>query len=389
MPFPAGLPHAVAGDRATISLADESNMLDFESGGFGHGARRVMTAVARQMSVNPLATRHFLSLPLARFAGRLADLCPGDLDVAYLCNSAAEAVEGALKLARGFHRERLEFVALEGSRHGTTLGALSVCGVEGMRSPFSRLPLRAVFADGPDGIEELVDRRTAAVVVEPWPGGDGRSVAKAGWLRRLAARCSATGTQLIADETRSGVGRTGAMFAIEHEGVVPDVLVLGGALGGGVLPVAGYVATRSLNDRVYGRRDPTLHASATGGNPAACAAGMATLDMIADEDLLAAVRAKGALLGEGVTVLRERHRETIDATHGVGLFFRIDFHSAGVAEAVAAEALDRGLASRLAGGGSSSIELCPPLLVGRDEIERGLEILGAALLAVAPSGAAR
>lgn len=366
----------VAGDGATLRFGDDSRVLDFETGGFGHGAARVERAVRAQMRVNPLATRHFLSSPLAALTTRLAGACPGGLEVSYLCNSRAEAVEGALKLARGFHRGRSRFVAVAGGYHGSTLGALSVCGVKALREPFSGFALEVDLAPASDGAEDLVGLDTAAAIIEPWPGGIGGASPPAGWLRRLARRCAETGTLLIADETRSGIGRTGTMFAVEHEDVVPDILVLGDALGGGVLPVAGYVAARSVNDRVYGRRDPTLHASATGGNPAACMAALATIEAIERDGLLNHVAATGDLLLSGLRRLALEWPDAIDGVYGLGLFARIGFRRAREAITVAETALREGLAVGHGGGFGqpAEIELCPPILVNRDEIRAGLGI---------------
>ena len=377
-------PVAVSGQGATIQLSDASRLIDFASGGFGHGAAPVVTAVAQQMAVNPLATRHFLSLPLAHFTARLADVCPGDLEVSYLCSSRSEAVEGALKLARGLHPGRSRVVALSGAYHGSTLGALSVCGREDMRGPLPRRLFAAAFAADPGSAVDLVDRETAAVIVEPWPGGDGFPVADAGWLQALSARCSESGTLLIADETRSGIGTTGLMFGVEHESVVPDLLVVGGALGGGVMPLTGYVTRRELNDRVYGRRDPTLHASTTGGNPAACAAGMATLQMIEQENLLTRAGESGDRLRSALHELRHRFPDAIAGVRGIGLFAQVEI--AGDAAAVAAAALDRGLSCEI-DASLPGIVLRPPLLVTEAEIDRGLAALGDAIAIL--SGATR
>lgn len=380
------VPTVVSGQGATLQLSDSSRLLDFASGGFGHGATAVAVAVARQMAINPLATRHFLSLPLARFTARLAAVCPGDLEVSYLCSSRSEAVEGALKLARGLHPDRGKMVALGGAYHGSTLGALSVCGREDLRGPLPRLLFDAAFAAEPGELGDLVDRETAAVIVEPWPGGRGLPVPDAGWLRALSARCSESGALLIADETRSGIGVTGTMFAVEHEGVVPDLLVVGGALGGGVMPLAGYVTRRELNDRVYGRRDPTLHASTTGGNPAACAAGMATLRTIEQDGLLARASEGGRRLLTSLGELRRRHPEAIGEVRGIGLFAEVQLDAD--ADAVAATAFDRGLSCE-AEPSLPGIVLRPPLLVGDEEIDGGVEALGEAIALAVPSGAAR
>ncbi len=380
------VPTVVSGRGATLQLSDSSRLLDFASGGFGHGATPVATAVARQMAVNPLATRHFLSLPLAHFTARLAGVCPGDLEVSYLCSSRSEAVEGALKLARGLHPGRSKVVALRGAYHGSTLGALSVCGRENMRRPLPRLLFDAAFAADSGSAVDLVDRETAAVIVEPWPGGEGLPVADAGWLQALSARCSESGALLIADEARSGVGTTGLMFGVEHESVVPDLLVVGGALGGGVMPLAGYVTRRELNDRVYGRRDPTLHASTTGGNPAACAAGMATLQMIEQEDLLARARERGDQLLSALHELRHRFPDAIAEVRGTGLFAQVVID--GDPAALAAAARERGLSCEI-DATLPGIVLRPPILVTEGEIERGLAALGDAIAIALPSGATR
>jgi putrescine aminotransferase len=379
-------PTVVSGRGATLQLSDSSQLLDFCSGGFGHGATPVANAVARQMAVNPLATRHFLSLPLAHFTAQLAGVCPGDLEVSYLCSSRSEAVEGALKLARGLRPDRSKIVALWGAYHGSTLGALSVCGRESMRVPLPRLLFDGVLAPEPGTISDLIDHETAAVIVEPWPGGEGLPVPDAGWLKSLSARCTKLGALLIADETRSGVGTTGLMFGVEHESVVPDLLVLGGALGGGVMPLAGYVTRRELNDRVYGRRDPTLHASTTGGNPAACVAGMATLQMIEQEGLLARASESGDHLLSALHELRRRYPDAIAEVRGIGLFAQIQIRAG--AAAVAAAALERGLSCEV-DPTLPGIVLRPPILATEEEIDRGLEALSDALALTIPSGATR
>jgi putrescine aminotransferase len=385
-PKPNRGPVAVSGQGATIQLSDASRVLDFASGGFGHGATPVVTAVAGQMSVNPLATRHFLSLPLAHFTARLAEVCPGDLEVCYLCSSRSEAVEGALKLARGLHPGRSKVVALQGAYHGSTLGALSVCGRESIRGPLPHLLFDCVLAPEPEKIADLIDRETAAVIVEPWPGGSGFPVADAGWLQALSARCSESGSLLIADETRTGTGTTGLMFGVEHEGVVPDLLVVGGALGGGVMPLAGYITRRELNDRVYGRRDPTLHASTTGGNPAACAAGIATLQMIERDGLLARARDSSRHLLSGLHELRHRYPDAIAEVRGVGLFAQVQVRVD--AAAVAGAALDRDLNCEI-DSTLPGIVLRPPILVSEEEIDRGLAALDDAIAVIVASGAAR
>ncbi|HSS33848.1 MAG TPA: aminotransferase class III-fold pyridoxal phosphate-dependent enzyme [Solirubrobacterales bacterium] len=386
-PKPNRGPVAVSAQGATIRLSDASSLLDFASGGFGHGAAPVAAAVARQMAVNPLATRHFLSLPLGQLTARLAARCPGDLEVSYLCSSQSEAVDGALKLVRGLCPDRHKIVVVRGSNHGSTLGALSVCGRESMRAPLPPLLFEPIIAADANATIGLVDRDTAAVIVEAWPGGHGLPGRDPGWLRALSGRCSESGSLLIADETRSGVGISGAMFGIEHESVVPDLLVLGGGLGGGVLPLAGYVTRRDLNDRVYGRRDPTLHASTTGGNPAACVAGIATLEMVEREGLLERAATRGSQLLSALRELADRQPDSIKEVIGVGLFAQVRLAGPD-AGGVAAAARSLGLACEVEAE-LPGVLLRPPLLVTEEEIERGVEILGDAIGLAVPSGAAR
>ena len=365
---------AVSANGATVRTRDKRSIVDLTSSGFDYDHPTVVARTAEQLATMPLSGRMFLSRPLAKVVAALARLTPGELAVTYLCNSSAEALDGALKLARGYHRRRTKFVAAAGAHHGVTLGALSVCGIPRLRPAEALFPLRTSFVPYGDvrAIDEI-DRDTAAVIVEPVATGCGVHLSPRGWLPALRERCSRTGALLIADETTTGLGATGAWFGVSAEDVVPDILVLGNALGGGVIPMAAYVATHAVNYRVYGRRNPALHGSTTGGNPTACAAALAALDVLEEEQ----VPRHAAGLERLIAHVLERWRERFDgamiesAVRGLlaGVRLSDPTHPAAIREV----ALAHGALVRDAGDGWIAIR--PPLLVTRAELERGLNAL--------------
>lgn len=366
---------------ATLRLSDGTSLIDMASGGFGYGARAVVDAVAVQVRRNPLATRHFLSAPLALLSERLTAVTPGALSRSYLCSSKAEAVEGALKLAKGFDRGRSEYVAIADADHGSTLGALSVSDLAPYRSLLPAAPLRACVAEDPDAAIAAVSERTAAVIAEPGPRGTRFDDQSPGWLGRLRARCSDIGALLIVDETATGFGRTGRMFAVDHERVAPDVLVFGGALGGSVLPLNGYITTHRVYERVYDRRDPTLHASATGGNPAGCVAGLEVLAAIDAQDVPASCAAGGEQLLRALERIAREHRAVVDiGVHGLlgRLWLRRDDVIAVMRVAYRLGVLVGARPTARA----PFVELLPPLMLSAEELQSGLERVRAAIAVV-------
>jgi putrescine aminotransferase len=370
---------AVWASGATVGTSDGGELVDLASGGFGYCDARIVEAVASQMRALPLSSRHFLSAPLAAFVECIAAVAPGDLSVVYPCNSGTEAVEGALKLARGYRRGRPSVVAVGGAYHGATLGALA------LRHRTADPPVTVVCVEGGDlaAAERAVDERTAAVVVEPVVSAPEVRVFAPGYLAGLRRVCDRAGALLVADEVTTGLGRTGVRFAVERDSVVPDVLVLGGALGGGVLPIAAYVTTRRINDRVYGRRDPVLHSSTTGGNPSACVAALAMLRVLDEDGLEGHCRVEGRRLLAGLGDLARRHGNRVSLGGACGLLASLRLASHGFAQRVQRAALAHGVLVRVdrLPSGAGSLVLTPPLVVSRAELDRGLAALDAALAA--------
>ncbi|MBC7105527.1 MAG: aspartate aminotransferase family protein [Firmicutes bacterium] len=408
----------VAARGAEVRDAAGNTYLDFLGAygalNLGHNHPAVLEAVRRveerpnllQASLNPVA---------AALAHNLAQLAPGDLRRSFFCNSGAEAVEGALKLARAA-TGRSQIVYCGNSFHGKTFGALSVTGREKYRRPFEPLlPDCVEIPFGDDGALEnvLKQGRAAAFIVEPIQGEGGVIVPPDGYLSRARELCTRYGALLIADEIQTGLGRTGYLWACDHEGVVPDVLCVAKSLGGGAAAIGAYVTTEAIWKRAYGGLERALlHTSTFGGNTRAAAAALAALEVTVKEDLAGRARELGGyLLGK----LRELQEKAPLLAHvrGRGLLVGLEFAqspggfvgrlSGGILEKVAGDYLGSLVAGELLNrhriitaytlNNPNVIRLEPPLTVTREQIDAcvdGLaEVLGRhrSFLSVAASGA--
>lgn len=269
---------------ARIEATDGSVWLDAASAGFGPGHPAVTERLVAQAGRTALSSRILVSRPLAEAVTALHRLCPDPLTVSYLCNSGAEALDSALKLAKGTHPRRRLVVGFAGADHGTLLHGLS------LTHGFSFLPdqpLRpvAVPRERPDELIARIGDDVAAVVVAPAAPGRRLADLSAGWWRRLRAACDRTGTLLVLDERLTGPARLGVDLAVTRLPVTPDALVLGEPLGADAVPVGCVVTSRATYDRVYAGRNPSLHGSTFGANPLSAAAVTAVLAVVADEPL--------------------------------------------------------------------------------------------------------
>lgn len=264
----------------------------------GHSNPAVVDAVCRQARdyMHIMVYGEMVESPQVRYAKMIADALPEPLESVYFVNSGAEAVECALKLAKRA-TARTELISMRNAYHGSTHGAMSVMGGEEWRNAFRPL-LPDVRQIGFNSLADLqqITRRTACVLVEPVQGEAGVRLPDEGYLQALRRRCDEVGALLVFDEIQTGFGRTGAMFACERYGVVPDIVCLAKALGGG-MPLGAFVASYDTMNLLT--HDPSLgHITTFGGHPVCCAAGLAAMNYLVDNDLVAEVERKGALYEE-------------------------------------------------------------------------------------------
>ena len=340
---------------------DEGNeYLDFLAGisvaQLGHCDPRVVRAVQEQAARLMHVGNLFDTEPGMRLASRLSERSLGGK--VFLCNSGAEAIECAIKLARR-HRQGGEFVVLEGGFHGRTMGALSATPQETKQAPFA--PLVPGFRVASRGGPLTVDERTAAVILEPIQGEGGIHPIEPELLRAARAACDETGALLVFDEIQCGMGRTGSLWAWQHAGVAPDVMTVAKGLGGG-MPIGACVASPTFSDVLR----PGDHGSTFGGGPVVAAAANAVLDTIDDEEFLGAVAAKGERLAAGLRDLGLEVRG-----RGLMLAFACEDGPALVRRLL----LEQRLVTNATG--PDTVRLLPPLTVSEDEIDEAVRRIGA------------
>ncbi|HEY2228877.1 MAG TPA: ornithine--oxo-acid transaminase [Xanthobacteraceae bacterium] len=340
----------------------------------GHAHPRIIAALKAQARRLAVPSRAYHNDRLGPF---LAELCGvSGLDAALPMNTGAEAVETAIKAARrwgyrvkGIPRDRAEIIVANGNFHGRTTTIVSFSSEAANRDGFG--PFTPGFRNVPFGdlaaIERAITPQTAAVLLEPIQGEAGIIVPPAGWLRGVRQLCDAHHVLLILDEVQSGLGRTGAWFAFDHEGIRPDGLVLGKALGGGVLPVSAFVARREVMD-VF---TPGSHGSTFGGNPLAAAVGLESLHVIREEGLVERSRVLGAHLLER---LRAIESPVLKAVRGRGLWAAAEIDGRfATARAACERLLAKGVLSKETH--DTVIRLAPPLVISRDDLDWAVDRL--------------
>lgn len=374
MPTYLRFPRVFVRGRGTVIWDSEGREhLDFVSGIaaniLGHCHPVVVETLRRQAETLIHCSNLYYTLPQVELAELLSRLAFGGQGKVFFCQSGAEAVEGAIKLARKYAHLRgragQPIVCFQGAFHGRTLGALAATGryTEGFG------PLPPGFASHPFGelgpVEEELKRGAVAVLVEPIQGEGGVNVAEEGFLRGLRELCDRHGALLILDEVQTGMGRTGRMFAWEHYGVVPDILVLAKGLGGG-FPIGCLVA----RSEVAAAFSPGDHGSTFGGNPLGAAVALAVIRFLWKEDLPRRAGEKGELLGSGLRELGARF-PFVREVRGKGLMWGVEL--AGPARPLALECLEEGLL--VSATAERVLRFLPPLTVEEEEIFRALEIL--------------
>jgi putrescine aminotransferase len=379
-----GLAHPeVRAQGAWIEDDEGTRYLDFGAGYgvqvLGYRHPRLVAAAIRQLEEGmALGSRVLLSAPAIDLAERLAALTPGALERSFFVNSGAEAVEAAIKFAR-VSTGKSGLVATEGAYHGKTIGALSVSGRPVYQTPFQPLMPGVVhvpFGD-PDAIDDAVGPDTAAVIVEPIQGEGGVIVPPPGYLARVRAACDRVGARMIVDEIQTGMGRTGPLWAVEHEpGVVPDYLCAAKGLGGGIVPLGAVVGTPEAT--AFFDPMPLIHTSTFGGGGLAATVGAATLDLLGELDLRPRVEALGARAMARLGALRQRHPELVAAVRGRGLMMAVEVRAPGVAGMVMAGLFARHVLVAHTLNNERVLRLLPPLVISDEDLETALAAFDAA-----------
>ncbi len=344
----------------------------------GHRHPRVVEAVKRQLERMPLSSKLFLNHPETLLGEKLAGILPGDIQYSFFANSGSEAVEGALKLAR-LYTGKPEIIYTEGAYHGVTMGALSATGRDMYREPFEPLVpgfKRVPFGDA-DAIEKAITEDTAAVIIEPIQGEGGIVLPPENYLKEVREITKKHGVLMILDEVQTGMGRTGKMFAADLYGVEPDIIALGKALGGGVMPIGAFSST----PEIWKAFDPypVIHESTFGGNPLATIAAVATIDVMLEEDIPTQAAEKGAYMLNGLRQIAGDYPDIVSEVRGKGLMIGLQLKDEGYGIPMMDFLLKRGVIVAYALNNPKVIRFEPPLIITKEQIDMVLEAVSGAL----------
>jgi len=373
---------------AVLYQDDGTKWLDMATGNFGCGVQEVLDGVVKQISAIPLSNRILISRRLAELVYELDKICPPEISVSYVCNSGEEAFDGALKLCKGYNKNRSKVCVVRGSDLGTLSYALLFKEI-GTRY-LSALGIDVVFLDPEDVsmADRMIKNDVLAVVFEPIIFADGihrlsREYLQA--IRRLSSEC---GCLMIDYEVRTGLGFSGSVLAINEASIVPDIVVLGGALSGGAVPVGAYVTKKEINDAVYGSKNPSLHGSTTGGNPASCSAAIAAISYLKSRRLDSIHREHGKNISVALGEIYNQSDSLISSYTSVGSFGCIEMRCENSALKIWRKCIDKKLILRRPEG--RFLYMFPPLVASVDEIMTSLSIIADAVssLSITPMEAA-
>lgn len=360
----------------TITDSEGNKFIDCLGGygmfAVGHKNPYVVQAVENELHSMPMCGKVLFNRQMADLAEKLAEITPGDLQYSFFVNSGTEAVEGCLKVAR-LATKRKKFVAAENAFHGKTMGSLTATGRDLYRDPFK--PLLDGFTHVPYGdiaaMEQAVDEETAAVILEPVQGEGGIIVPPSGYLQQVRALCDKYGALLIADEVQTGIGRTGKWFGVDHENVKPDLMSCAKALGGGVMPIGAIIGTEKAWAGLI--EAPFLHTSTFGGNQMACAAGIATIDYIKNENLLERSSEVGAYFKAGLEKIQTEFPEVIAEVRGRGMMLGIELTKEGAGGMLMSLMIDKKIIVAYTLNNPKVIRIEPPLIMPKDVVDYVLD----------------
>ena len=347
--------------------------LDFVAGvsacGLGHGHPKVVEAIKRQADkyLHVMVYGESVQEPSLALTKLLAACLPSPLEMTYLVNSGTEAIEGAMKLARRY-TGRSEIFAARNAYHGNTMGSLSLMSYEERKAPFRPLlpDIRFLEFNSPEEVAKI-GPDTAAVILETIQGGAGFILPEKEFLTKIRNKCSEVGALLILDEIQPGFGRTGKLFAFEHYGIVPDILVMGKSMASG-LPIGAFTSSKEIMLSLS--EEPKLgHITTFGGNALIAAAALATLEELRSGDLI------GATLEKEKQFRELLKHPLIKEIRGKGLMLALIMENADIANQLVLKCLDKGLILFWLLFEPKAVRISPPLTISREEISQGCEII--------------
>jgi acetylornithine/N-succinyldiaminopimelate aminotransferase len=335
----------------------------------GHRHPRVIGAIQKQLDayLHIMVYGEFIETPQVQYAKLLTDHLPASLNTVYFTNSGAEAVEGAMKLAKRV-TNRAEIIAFNQSYHGSTQGALSIIGDEYWRNAFRPLlpGITHLTYSSFESLDTITDQ-VACVIVETVQAEAGIIAPSREWMQALWKKCNDSGTLLILDEIQAGFGRTGRLWGFEHFDIIPDVLLLGKALGGG-MPLGAFIAGKQLMDAFTD--NPVLgHITTFGGHPVCCAAGMAAMKALLDEEMMKEVTRKENLFRSLLV------HPKIKSVRSFGLWIAVEFESFEINKQVIDECIRQGVLTDWFLFASHCLRISPPLIISTNQIEKACNVI--------------
>jgi len=350
-------------------------------GGFGifnvgHSNPNVVKAVMDQLRRQPLHSQDLLDPLRGMLARTLALLTPGDLEFSFFCNSGTEAIEAALKLARSYNPAKQTIIGATKGFHGKSYGALSASAKGEFRRPFGPMLPNIEHVPFNDLVQlrrrmhtlSMVGEDVGAVILEPIQGEGGVNIPDDDYLPGVRSLCDEYGALMILDEVQTGMGRTGTMFCCEQYGVAPDIMCLAKAFGGGVIPAGAVVGTKAVFSRLF--NNPFLHTTTFGGNPLACAAALATINVLIEEQLPQRAAQMGQRMLAGMKQAAAGHEAVVVELRGRGLLMAIEFVSHEAGYELAKAMLQRGVLVAGTLVNARVVRVEPPLTITEEQADR-------------------
>lgn len=339
----------------------------------GHRNPRILAAVQQALLELDIGNHHFISEARARLAKRLAEITPGDLNRVIFGVSGGEAIDMAIKLARA-HTGRAKVISAEGGYHGHT-GLALAAGDAQYRDPFG--PFAPVFVQVPFGdlesLERAIDGDTAAVIFETIPATSGVMIPPGEYFAGVRNLCDQTGAVMISDEVQTGLGRCGAVWGIDTYGVIPDILVSGKGLSGGIYPITATIYREALNPFMHA--NPFIHISTFGGSEVGCYAALEVLDILKEESFLDNVNFVAGIFAEGLLRIQDKYPEMLVGVRQRGLMMGLKLADPRLGPLFTMVGFEVGLLAIYANNDTSVVQLLPPLVITPDAARQVLEMV--------------